>query len=112
MERHTAQAGNQPVAAAEEARRATTGIVATFMVLVGECLRKLGTRLMGYGHVGILVCLGNEDLGNAVGREVNLKDLDTCGVPHGTVCLNLRWALRTRRGIDDHKNRKRLTRQG
>jgi hypothetical protein len=34
MERHTAQAGNQPVAAAEEARRATTGKVATFMMVV------------------------------------------------------------------------------
>jgi hypothetical protein len=37
MERHTAQAGNQPVAAAEEARRATTGRVwVTFMMVVGS----------------------------------------------------------------------------
>jgi hypothetical protein len=50
MERHTAQAGNQPVAAAEEARRATTGRVwATFM------FKEAWHEIDGCGHVGTLV---------------------------------------------------------
>jgi len=65
MERHTAQAGNQPVAAAEEARRATTGRVwATFM------FKEAWHEIDGCGHVGTLaLLLGNEDLGNAVGER-------------------------------------------
>lgn len=97
MERHTAQAGNQPVAAAEEARRATRGRVwATFMMVVGS-VKEAWHKIDGGGHVGTLVLLlGNEDLGNAVGgRRVNLKDFGTCGVPHGVVCFEPPMALRT-----------------
>jgi len=54
MQSFQAQAGNQPIAVAEEARRATTGRVwATFMVVVGV-LRKLGT-IDGCGFVRNLV---------------------------------------------------------
>lgn len=110
MVRHTAQAGNQPVAAAEEARRATTGRVwTTFMVGGRECLRKLGTRLMAMGLCESWFCLGNEDLGNAMGEE---GQFEAHGASHtGNVCLSPDGTT-DRRGIDDHSNRKRLTRQG
>jgi hypothetical protein len=53
--KHTAQAGNQPIAVAEEARRATTGRVwATFMVVVGS-VKEARHEIDGCGSVRNLV---------------------------------------------------------
>jgi hypothetical protein len=67
---------------------------------------------MGCGHVGILVCLGNEDLGNAVGEGGQFEGLGSMRPPTRHCFARTSDGTTDRRGIGDHKNRKRLTRSG
>jgi hypothetical protein len=52
--------------------------------------KKAWHEIDGCGPWESWFALGNETLGNAEGKGVNLKYLDPCGLPHGIVCLSLR----------------------
>jgi hypothetical protein len=82
--RHTAQAGNQPVAAAEEARSATTGRVwATFMMVVESVLVRLGQGQTDAWTAWVWTCLKT---GKCCGERSQFEGLE-CTRPPTRRCL-------------------------